>query len=62
MKALSDEEIEEMIAPWVEFSLQNRATEKRYLRCNICGFIIDPSFKAIRPAIEWSTAGRGKGR
>lgn len=26
MKALSDEEIEELTRPWAEFSLQNRAT------------------------------------
>lgn len=31
-------------------------------RCTICGFIVDTSYEAIKPTIDFTTRGRGKKR
>lgn len=32
--------------------------EHRYLRCNICGFLIDTRYEATKPTITYTGAGR----
>jgi hypothetical protein len=41
-------------------AVMDALSDSKLRRCNICGFIVDTSYEATKPTVDFSTAGRGK--